>query len=126
LATRSGSWVLNRVWEYGDPTDVVLLNRFAFGLRSYTPQRIQNSLIERKLNKRFDHERFGLKPAHRFLEAHITINDELPNRIACGTVIVKPNVQKIGENEVVSEWGNKQQTYYNHQERTKPIFMILL
>jgi dimethylaniline monooxygenase (N-oxide forming) len=112
LATRSGSWVLNRVWEYGDPTDVVLLNRFAFGLRSYTPQRIQNSLIERKLNKRFDHEPFGLKPAHR-LEAHITINDELPNRIACGTVIVKPNVQKIGENEVVNKWGK---TYYNHQE----------
>ena len=59
------------------------------------------SLIERKLNKRFDHERFGLRPAHRFLEAHITINDELPNRIASGTVLVKPNIQKMSEHDVV-------------------------
>lgn len=62
-----------------------------------------SSVIERKLNKRFDHERFGLKPAHRFLEAHVTVNDELPNRIASGTVLIKPNVQKMAENDVVSK-----------------------
>lgn len=44
--------------------------------------------MEDKVSRRFDHGRFGLKPAHRFLEAHVTVNDELPNRIISGTVIV--------------------------------------
>uniref|UniRef100_A0A1I7XCB1 Flavin-containing monooxygenase n=1 Tax=Heterorhabditis bacteriophora TaxID=37862 RepID=A0A1I7XCB1_HETBA len=37
---------------------------------------------------RFDHGRFGLLPKHRALAAHVTINDELPNRIISGTVVV--------------------------------------
>lgn len=30
LATRSGSWVMNRVWDKGEPTDLVYLNRYLF------------------------------------------------------------------------------------------------
>lgn len=44
--------------------------------------------MENKVNRRFDHARFGVKPDHRFLEAHVTVNDELPNRIVSGTVVV--------------------------------------
>uniref|UniRef100_A0A183BS14 Flavin-containing monooxygenase n=1 Tax=Globodera pallida TaxID=36090 RepID=A0A183BS14_GLOPA len=105
LATRTGSWVINRVWEKGHPTDAVLLNRFAFALRAFTPRSVQNDLIERKLNFRFDHERYGLRPSHRFLEAHVTVNDELPNRIASGTMVVKPNIQKLAEKEVTFDDG---------------------
>jgi len=42
LSTRSGSWVLNRVWDRGEPSDLVLLNRFMFALRSISPLWMQN------------------------------------------------------------------------------------
>jgi len=105
LSTRTGSWILNRVWDRGEPSDLVFLNRFTFALKRLMPRWLQNSIIERKLNRRFDHGRFGLRPEHRFLEAHVTVNDELPNRIACGTVVVKPNIGKFTETGIVYEDG---------------------
>lgn len=42
LSTRSGSWIMNRVWDYGEPSDLVLLNRFTFALRSVAPRSLQN------------------------------------------------------------------------------------
>ncbi|KHJ99932.1 Flavin-binding monooxygenase-like protein [Oesophagostomum dentatum] len=88
LATRSGSWVMNRVWDGGEPADLAYLSRFMFFLKSVSPWWAQNYVLERKLNKRFDHGRFGLMPKHHVLAAHVTINDELPNRIVSGTVVV--------------------------------------
>lgn len=35
----------------------------------------------------------------------MTVNDELPNRIACGTIIVKPNIDHITANAVHFEDG---------------------
>uniref|UniRef100_A0A915DHG7 Flavin-containing monooxygenase n=1 Tax=Ditylenchus dipsaci TaxID=166011 RepID=A0A915DHG7_9BILA len=53
------------------------------------------------VEKRFDHAKFGLKPNHGVLAAHWTVNDELPNRLACGTVVVKPNIQSFTPNGIV-------------------------
>ena len=38
---------------------------------------------------------YGLRPAHAPMSAHPTINDELPNRIAAGSIVIKPNVTRI-------------------------------
>ncbi|KAH7691423.1 Protein FMO-1 [Aphelenchoides avenae] len=54
-------------------------------------------LMERKLQKRFDHKLYGLKPAHKFHEAGCTVSDDLPGRILTGEVIVKPNIQAFVE-----------------------------
>ncbi|KAK6041726.1 Flavin-binding monooxygenase-like protein [Cooperia oncophora] len=70
------------------------------------PQWLVNTVIERKLNQRFDHERYGLKPEHRALSAHVTVNDELPNRIACGTVRIKPNIREFSEHSITFEDGS--------------------
>ncbi|KAI1716036.1 flavin-binding monooxygenase-like domain-containing protein [Ditylenchus destructor] len=105
LSTRSGSWVMNRVWDKGEPSDLLLLNRFTFAVRSLAPRSLQNSILERKLNQRFDHGRFGLRPEHRVLQAHLTVNDELPNRIISGTVVVKPNILKFSETGVIFDDG---------------------
>ncbi|VDK58429.1 unnamed protein product, partial [Cylicostephanus goldi] len=82
LATRSGSWVMNRVWDGGEPADLAYLSRF-------------------------DHGRFGLTPKHRVLAAHVTINDELPNRIISGTVVIKPNVGSFTKEGVIFEDGTE-------------------
>ncbi|KAL6722866.1 hypothetical protein Aduo_017944 [Ancylostoma duodenale] len=103
LATRSGSWVMNRVWDGGEPADLAYLSRFMFSLKALTPWFAQNYVLERKLNKRFDHGRFGLMPKHHVLAAHVTINDELPNRIISGTVVVKPNISSFTKEGVIFE-----------------------
>ena len=92
MSTRRGAWILNRVSSRGLPKDVTI-SRFATFLASLQPRWVHDSLMERRLNARFDHELYGVKPAHRYSEHARTISDELPNRIITGSVIIKPDVK---------------------------------
>uniref|UniRef100_A0A0N4ZB48 Flavin-containing monooxygenase n=1 Tax=Parastrongyloides trichosuri TaxID=131310 RepID=A0A0N4ZB48_PARTI len=105
LVTRRGTWVFNRIFDYGEPFDLVLNRRFLFSLKNAVPSWLSNSVIESKLTKRFDHKLYGLQPKHRVFNAHPTVNDELPNRLACGTVKVRPNIKSFGEHSVTFEDG---------------------
>ncbi|GMR44770.1 hypothetical protein PMAYCL1PPCAC_14965, partial [Pristionchus mayeri] len=87
---------MNRVADYGRPLDAFLNSRLNNALREYVPN-ILETLVQSQLNKRFDHALFGLKPKHGIYSAHPTINDELPNRIASGTVRVKPQIESFTE-----------------------------
>jgi dimethylaniline monooxygenase (N-oxide forming) len=69
-------------------------------LRNYVPTWLVDFAFEWKLDQRFSHANYGLKPAHSFFGAHPTINDELPNRIACGTIVVKPNIRRFTVNGI--------------------------
>uniref|UniRef100_A0AC35U479 Flavin-containing monooxygenase n=1 Tax=Rhabditophanes sp. KR3021 TaxID=114890 RepID=A0AC35U479_9BILA len=103
LVTRRGTWVFNRIFDYGIPFDLVLSTRMVFLMRHITPTWVSNSVLESKLTKRFDHALYGLQPKHRVLNAHPTVNDELPNRLACGMVKIKPNIKHFTENGIVFE-----------------------
>lgn len=59
------------------------------------PQSLLNTLVEYRINQRVCHDLYGLKPNHRVFSAHPSLNDELPNRIANGTVRIKPNITKF-------------------------------
>jgi dimethylaniline monooxygenase (N-oxide forming) len=100
LSTRRGSWVVNRIGHKGLPIDYVSQTRFVSDLYKTLPRWVINGFVEQMLNSRFDHALYGLKPAHRFDAQHVTINDELPNHIAAGTVVIKPNVKRITETAV--------------------------
>uniref|UniRef100_UPI00358E06BA flavin-containing monooxygenase 5-like isoform X2 n=1 Tax=Myxine glutinosa TaxID=7769 RepID=UPI00358E06BA len=93
LSTRRGAWVLNRVSHNGYPIDIVISRRYL----SLIPKPLLNFLGERQLNSRFNHSNYGLQPSHRFRSQHPTINDDLPNRIITGSVIVKTNVAEFSE-----------------------------
>ncbi|EPB65943.1 Flavin-binding monooxygenase-like protein [Ancylostoma ceylanicum] len=110
LVTRRGTWVLNRIFDYGEPFDLAMNRKYLNDARSLVPDWLVNTFVEQKLNKRFDHERYGLKPKHRIFSAHPTVNDELPNRIACGTVRIKPNISEFTENGVTFEDGSHLET----------------
>lgn len=99
LSTRRGSWVLNRVAENGYPVDMLALNRVNKFLFSFAPQLV-NTIAERKANKKFDHAVYSLKPKHRMFSQHPMVNDDLPNRIICGSVIIKSDVVEFTENGV--------------------------
>jgi dimethylaniline monooxygenase (N-oxide forming) len=63
------------------------------------------SRTEKKLDKKIDHEKYCLKPKHHLFSAHPTLNDELPNRIISGGVIVKANVAEFTETGAIFEDG---------------------
>lgn len=65
LSTRRGSWVLHRVADSGYPFDFSYLSRFMQLLHNLLPTKAFSFFMERKLNARFDHTLYGLKPKHR-------------------------------------------------------------
>ena len=95
---------MNRVFDRGMPVDMIV-SRFIGTLMTTLPHKILNYIAEGRLNKRFDHAAYGLKPEHRFNAQHPTANDDLPNRIVCGSVIVKPNVKRLTKTGVEFEDG---------------------
>ncbi|XP_048833073.1 flavin-containing monooxygenase 5-like isoform X5 [Brienomyrus brachyistius] len=104
LSTRRGSWIVNRVWENGFPMDMGF-SRLAHMMSAILPSTLTSTIGERKLNKRFNHKLYSIKPKHRLVSQHPTINDELPNRILSGTVLVKTNVSRIEGSSVMFEDG---------------------
>lgn len=52
-------------------------------------------IIETMLNRRFDHDLFGLRPAHPLFHEHPTINDQLASKILCGVIHVKGDVKEL-------------------------------
>lgn len=111
--------MLNKVDDYGMPydMDVTRANNY---LHEVTPS-LFSWLMERKLQKRFDHELYGLKPAHKFYQYVITfcfkdhwifrsactLSDDLPGRIMSGEVIVKPNIRCFTEDGIEFDDGTQ-------------------
>ncbi|XP_058992579.1 flavin-containing monooxygenase 5 isoform X1 [Mustela lutreola] len=108
LSTRRGAWILNRVGDFGYPFDVLFSSRYKYFLSKICGRSLVNSVLEKKLNQRFDHEMFGLKPKHRPLSQHPTVNDDLPNRIISGLVKVKGNVTEFTETAAIFEDGSRE------------------
>ncbi|XP_063154656.1 flavin-containing monooxygenase 5-like isoform X2 [Candoia aspera] len=65
LSTRRGAWIFGRVGDGGYPFDAVFTTRFHLLLKQCLPMFKINQLIEHKLNSRFNHSHYGLKPKHR-------------------------------------------------------------
>ena len=61
----------------------------------------------RTTQKRFDHEQYGLRPQHGILNGPTVISDDLPLRIATGTVKVKPGVSYFTKTGVYFSDGTK-------------------
>ncbi|CAF3519533.1 unnamed protein product, partial [Rotaria sp. Silwood2] len=94
LSTRRGTWVMNRVGPSGWPIDMLLSNEVLGAVQRYFPS-LMNWLMERDMNQRFNHEIYGLKPNYPPLAQHPFLNDDLANRILCGSVIIKPDVKEF-------------------------------
>ncbi|XP_074555494.1 flavin-containing monooxygenase 5-like [Halichoeres trimaculatus] len=105
LSTRRGAWIMNRLWDNGIPWDLVF-NRVVEMMRVILPFNVLCGLIESRLNGRFNHALYSLKPKHRLLSQHPTLNDELPNRILAGTVQVKPNIRRFQGSSVEFDDGS--------------------
>ncbi|XP_060686138.1 flavin-containing monooxygenase 5-like [Hemiscyllium ocellatum] len=101
LSTRRGAWVLNRVANKGFPGDMLFNSRII----TCIPKSVSSWIGERSVNNRFNHANYGLQPSHRIFSQHPTVNDDLPNRIIAGAVLVKSNVKRFTETAAIFEDG---------------------
>jgi dimethylaniline monooxygenase (N-oxide forming) len=101
LCTRRGAWINHCVGENGYPSDMLNNSRLDMFLNSIVPYNKQCSYVEEMLNKKIDHDSYNLRPKHRYLAQHPTVNDDLPYRIATGTVTVKGDISRFTERGVV-------------------------
>ncbi|KAM9009531.1 flavin-containing monooxygenase 5-like [Ara ararauna] len=108
LSTKCGAWVLHQVADVGYPFNFSYLSHFIQLFQSLLPRIAISFLLEKKLNACFDHELYGLRPQHWVLDQHPTINDDLPNRIISGRVLVKPNIQEFTETSAIFEDGTRE------------------
>lgn len=88
------------------PLDLFFTKRIYEFLKYFN---IADCLIEWALNLKIDHQKYGLKPKHRALNAHPTINDAIPLSILSGKVVVKQSIERFTKNGVIFE-GEKQAT----------------
>lgn len=54
----------------------------------------------------FDHTLYSIKPKHRISGQHPSVNDDLPLRLASGSVKMKPNIKRFTESDVEFEDGS--------------------
>ena len=102
LSTRSGCWILPRLgFRGGRPFDTNSLTRFMHLFKENFHPNIVSYVIETFLNRRFDHELFGLRPAHPLFHEHPTVNDQIASKILCGMIKVKGDISKITKSGVI-------------------------
>ena len=53
-----------------------------------------------------NHKKYGLRPNHLPDAQHPTVCDDLSNRIITGSIIVKPNIRRIGKTSVEFDDGS--------------------
>ncbi|XP_048738339.2 flavin-containing monooxygenase 5-like [Ostrea edulis] len=105
LSTRRGAWVQKNIGRNGLPGDFVE-TRWRKFWASVLPQSWIDSIEEYKVNKNFDHKTYSIKPKHRISGQHPSLNDDLPLRLASGTVKLKPNIRRFTETGVEFDDGS--------------------
>ena len=100
LSTRRGTWVFHRIGPGGMPFDLYLSRRFPQYLNRIMPRFLVNMTVTHLMNSRLDHDLYGLKADYPPLAQHPLVNDDLGNRIACGSVKIKADVKRITETGV--------------------------
>ncbi|RUS83753.1 hypothetical protein EGW08_008504, partial [Elysia chlorotica] len=106
LSTRRGAWIMHRLTKNGLPWDYEFHRRSALWILSLMPRNLRNYLVKRDLSAKVDHDLYALKSLSEPDSTHPTVNDELPNRIACGMAQIRPDVRHFTETGIVFEDGS--------------------
>ncbi|XP_042832612.1 dimethylaniline monooxygenase [N-oxide-forming] 4 [Panthera tigris] len=104
LSTRTGAWVIHRCSNGGYPYNMVITRRYLNFMAQVLPSCVLNWIQERQMNKRLNHENYGLSIT-KGRKPKFIVNDELPICILCGTVTMKTSVKEFTETSAVFEDG---------------------
>ncbi|XP_029474473.1 dimethylaniline monooxygenase [N-oxide-forming] 2-like isoform X2 [Rhinatrema bivittatum] len=105
LSTRRGVLVISRIFGFGYPWDAIYISRIKSWLRDLLPASIEMWMVHRAVNKWFDHAAYGLEIQKSLEWKEPIANEELPSRIACGTVVIKAGVKEFTETSAIFEDG---------------------
>ncbi|CAG2247925.1 EIF3L [Mytilus edulis] len=83
------------------PFDMLGTTRAVQYFQKCLPLSLLNSLTERQINARFDHEKYGIKPNYPPRAQDPLISDEFHLKIANGLVQIRPNVKHFMKTSVV-------------------------
>ena len=72
-------------------------------VKNTLPESVFNRILENELNARFDHVAYSLKPKHHATAQHLTLNDDMPKRLANGMLKIKPDVKEFTVTGVIFE-----------------------
>ncbi|XP_036879666.2 dimethylaniline monooxygenase [N-oxide-forming] 4 isoform X3 [Manis javanica] len=104
LSTRTGTWVVSRSSAGGYPYNMMVTRRYLAFIAQILPSCVLKWIQERQLNKRFNHENYGLSIT-KGKKFKSIVNDELPTCILCGAVRMKPGVKGFTETSALFEDG---------------------
>ncbi|KAM5239073.1 dimethylaniline monooxygenase [N-oxide-forming] 4 [Ctenodactylus gundi] len=104
LSTRTGAWVISRSSGGGHPRNMMSTRRCSNLVAQVLPSRFLTWILERQMNKRFNHENYGLNIT-KGKKPKFIVNDELPTCILCGTVTMKSSVKEFTETSAIFEDG---------------------
>lgn len=104
LSTRTGTWVNSRFLEGGYPFNMMVVRRCRNVIAQVLPSCVLKWIQERRMNKRFNHENYGLSIT-KGKKPKFIVNDELPTCILCGTVTMKTSVKEFTETSALFEDG---------------------
>ncbi|XP_033729904.1 dimethylaniline monooxygenase [N-oxide-forming] 2-like [Pecten maximus] len=105
LSTRDGRYLFSRISEAGMPMDMIYLTRFKRVAIGYLPRSLVAKLYMKKLNQMVNHKAYCLETESGPFSKGILINDDLPSRIACGSIVVKSGVKCLHQTSVEFEDG---------------------
>ncbi|CAG2210316.1 FMO [Mytilus edulis] len=101
ISTGRGTWVIPRIADRGMPIDMTAVKRIMMKVKKILPQSLIEKIAEKRINARFDHKSYCLQPKHGVFAHSPIINDEIPNRLASGTLRVKADVRTFTDNGVI-------------------------
>ncbi|XP_008059306.1 dimethylaniline monooxygenase [N-oxide-forming] 4-like [Carlito syrichta] len=104
LSTRTGTWIVSRSSDGGYPFNMMTVRRCHNFIAQVMPSGFLTWIQERKMNKIFNHENYGLRIT-KGKKTKFIVNDELPTCILCGMVTIKPSVVEFTETSAVFEDG---------------------
>ncbi|XP_077013064.1 dimethylaniline monooxygenase [N-oxide-forming] 4 isoform X1 [Tamandua tetradactyla] len=104
LSTRTGTWVIGRSSDGGYPYNMMVTRRCHNFIAQVLPSCVLRWIQERQLNKRLNHENYGLNII-KGKNAKLIVNDELPTCILCGAVTMKSGVKAFTETSALFEDG---------------------
>ncbi|BFZ05640.1 hypothetical protein BsWGS_08679 [Bradybaena similaris] len=94
LSTRRGTWILNRVSYQGYPSDMLNSSRLWECVFDTVPF-LGDKLLQRRLNTRINHDLYRLRPDYGPSSQHPLVNDDMPNRIICGSIQIKTDIKRF-------------------------------
>ena len=92
MSSKQGTWIMSRLGKKGGPICMEGLTRIKNFVITRFPN-FANRYIYKDLNRKFDHNKFSLRPTHPPVKTNGFVNDDLPSRIVSGRVEMHADIK---------------------------------